>query len=297
MKRLLALIAFSLAVLSPTLAAADVPAKPADDAERKTLQRLKFLFDDGQRLAEQGRCKEALVKLREVVGIRSHPTSLIWLASCEDKLGDLLKARAAYKQALDDARAAKLDDDAQDATKALAEIETRIPRIAIESDLPGKQLLVELDTVRVTLRNGRLETNPGKHIVVIKAPGRLGYQTEIQLEVGEQKVVRAPLPPDPSAPVAGPPRVSARAIAVGSGGLALAAVGAVCMGVGISNGKSKGVAIGGGVALGVGVAVLGTGIGLGIRDARAVAGNAARSPFIAAAPLPGGAWLGGGAAF
>jgi hypothetical protein len=295
MKRLLAPLLFSLIVSAPAPAAAEGPAKPAADAERKTLQRLRLLFEEAQRLADAGRCKEALPKLREVVAIRSHPTSLLSLARCEDQLGDLLKARAACKQALDDARAGKLDDDAQDATKALAELEPRIPRILVEADLPAHLLRVELDTVSVTLRKGRLETNPGKHAVVVKAPGRMGYQTEVELAPGEEKVVRPLLPP---APLVGKGMVSRAALAVGGGGLGLVALGAIGLGVGAGKPSGKGLAAAGGVVLGTGVVAFGTGIGLGVHDLRAPAGSAAaRSPIIAAAPLPGGAWVGLGMAF
>src|SRR5262249_25993750 len=106
------------------------PAKAqAREPERKVAQRREALFKEGQKLVEQEQWREALDRFREVQRLRAHPRVLLWMAYCVEHLGQVLKARAIYAQALADAQEAKLADVEGDATRSLAEISAKIPHI------------------------------------------------------------------------------------------------------------------------------------------------------------------------
>jgi tetratricopeptide (TPR) repeat protein len=214
MKRLLAAAGVSLFVLSsPTLARADDPPPPPAAPKKagppaqpwKLKQQRQALFVEGQKLIEQGQPREALEKLLQVEELGPHPRVLLWIALAEEQLGHLLKARAIYTQAQANAREEKLADVEQDATKALDDIAPKIPHIAVHVTPPSETVIVTLDSVNVALVNGHLDVEPGKHVVLVSAPGRVSYHAEVELKAGEEKVVEASLPGDAPPPPPPPP--------------------------------------------------------------------------------------------
>ncbi|MEP7121358.1 MAG: hypothetical protein ABJE95_10630 [Byssovorax sp.] len=175
-----------------------------DEPEWKVKQRRLALFDEGKKLLDEGHPAEALAKFREVQKLRAHPRVLLLMALAEDQLGHLLKAKAIYAQAEADAREAKLEDVRQDATKALVELVPKIPRVAVHPT-PPTNVVVLIDQVRVTLDEGIVEVEAGKHTVVVSASERTSYFVEIDIHPGEEKIVEAVLPPLPPPPPSVPP--------------------------------------------------------------------------------------------
>jgi len=316
MKRLAASAVLLLIVSSSGLAAADEPKPPgqatqaprkvgADEADRKLKQQRQVLFDEGQKLIEQGQPKEALRKFHEVYRLRAHPRVLLWIALSEDQLGHLVQAKSLYEQAAADAHDTKQDDVEREATTSLAELSPRIPRIAITITPPGDADVL-IDAARGVLKGGRAGVNPGKHTVVVRAPGRKSFEAEVDIKAGEEKSLLAFLPPAsiepaPRASSAAPREsgVPVGAVVTGIAGGTFVLVGGIFVGMGYGAPsqvfKTAGAAflIGGGLALAGGIA---WGI-VGSKSARAApAVRSSRLPgvslAVSAAPLPGGAALG-----
>src|SRR5690242_8188421 len=121
MKSFLAAVCLAIVLVQPAIAVADDPYS-SEEPEWKIQQRRKVLFQEGQKLVDKEQWKEALDKFREVQRLKSHPRVMLWMALCEDRLGNMLKARAIYEQAQADAREGKLEDVDGDATKALSDL-------------------------------------------------------------------------------------------------------------------------------------------------------------------------------
>ena len=226
---LVALSSFApFTVAQPPPPAASGKTAGADEPEWKIKLRRQALFDEGQKLLEQGKPKEALAKFREVYGLRAHPRVLLWMALAEEQLGRLLKARAIYEQAKVDAREAKLDDVEQDAIKALGELTPKIPRLLVRVSSEA-WFSVQIDSATATLKNGRIELDPGKHMMVVTAPGQTSYSKEVTLRAGEEKTITAflnPAEPPPEKPWGGCAGCTTSSSGAGSsgGGLVLLAL-------------------------------------------------------------------------
>jgi hypothetical protein len=289
----------AVAFSSPLVASADQPKPPFEvpkEPEWKLQQHRKLLFDEGQKLVEQEKWREALDKFREVQRLRIHPRVMLWMALCEDHLGNLLKAHAIYAQALLDAHDTRLADVEEDATKALAALEPRIPRLVVRA-VPPLEVFVMIDSTRIRLENGRSLVDPGKHTVVVGAPGRKSFHTELLLKPGEEKILTAPLPaapsegPDLDPSESGPATGSMIFVVVGG---TAAATGAIFTGLGYGGDNDGFRAPGIGLLIGGGIA-LAAGIPWAVISARKAA--AKPSVSFSATPLPGGAAIGARGSF
>src|SRR5262249_49325398 len=152
--------------------------------------------------------------------------------------------RASYAQAQIDAREQKLEDVESDATKAFEELSAKIPRIAVRTG--RATATVQIDAVAIELKDGRAEVEPGKHTIVVTAPGRESFHEEGTGGVGEEKVVEAPWAaseredsPAPSpAPKPPAPSVPAGAVVLTVAGGGVAVAGGVLLGLGVRNGTA-----------------------------------------------------------
>ncbi len=137
-------------------------------------------------------------------------------------------------------------------------------------------------------------------MLVVIAPGRQSFHSQFILAIGEEKVVEASLPLSEVEPAPLPPstrRAPTEAIVLSVAGGVTATGG----GVTLAMGTWKKVAedrVGGAILLGVGGAVLVSGLVWTIFSVtRAPDATTSSAPAIALCPLPGGVWIGAGAAF
>jgi hypothetical protein len=157
----------------------------------------------GFELKKQGRFAEALPHLVESVHLDpSNPKALLNLADCEEQLHSLVAAQSHWVTARD--RAAEQSDDVirDEATRRLAALDARIPKLVVKL-APGAPSDTRVARDGVTLGAVSLGTalpaDPGKHTVDAHEPGFSGRTFEIVLEEGRQ----AELVVDPGAPEAG----------------------------------------------------------------------------------------------
>lgn len=214
-----------------TLAAparAQSAATPAPSVESHEQERTA-LYREGVALAEAGRWADALKKFQAVVAIRSAPAALVAMGAAQEKLGLLATARRTYSRAHDDARAIGDQALAEKSAGKYAEIQLRVPRIAIH--LAGKSardanVTVDGDRTEPSA-SGDVEVDPGEHRVVITAPGERPFEQRVQVAEGERKELSleaAPAPPPEPAKASGPPL---GVWVLGGAGIAAAAVGGI----------------------------------------------------------------------
>lgn len=178
---------------------------PADARE----QERTALYEEGMALANAGRWDQAVVRFRQVVAIRSAPPALFTLAQAEEHIGRLATAERAYASALRDARAAGNAKVTEEAAKALAAIEPRVPRIVVRVAAPAPpSASATMDGANVAL-DEPIWVDPGEHVIAVRAPDRRPFESRVVAKPGESSEVSARLEPaaiaQPAPPVVAPP--------------------------------------------------------------------------------------------
>lgn len=234
-----ALLATALCLTALPSAAQPAPGAPASAEEE---QRRTRLFKEGKAAAGAGQWAEAVARFRQVVAIRSAPKALIALGVAEEKLGHLVAAHAAYKQAREEAADHALTDDLKTANTALEAIRRRLPKLLLSPPEALSGARIEVDGAEARLENGVLPIDPGEHTLTATSSGKGTFRTTVSLKEGDQREVTVafsapaasssqdagPAPPDKGGATAPP----TGAIVLAGGGVVLAGVGAALFGIG-----------------------------------------------------------------
>lgn len=187
------LAAATLLMISPRQIRADAP--PADAAAGEAL------FREGRRLMKVGDLAGACAKFDESQRLDPAPGTLANLADCEEKLGRLASAWEHWRSTAD--RLPASDRRRATALARAAALEANLPRLMIEvaADQP-QGLTIHRDGVPLGLASlgEALPLDPGRHQIVVSAPGRRPLQYDVALAAGEQrKLVVAAGPSQPGA--------------------------------------------------------------------------------------------------
>ena len=173
------------------------------------------LFKQGRVLMEKGDYAGACPKFAESARLDAKVGTLLNLAECEDKLGQIAEARQHLQLAIDRARIDK-DDRLQLAIDKLAAIDARVPRltIAVAKTAPAGTTVqrdgVELEGASL---DNALPVDPGHHVVVAHATGYEDKTFTVDLKESEQQRIevapgaKLPEPLQPIA-VAAPPKIA-----------------------------------------------------------------------------------------
>jgi len=174
----------SLAILAALVASA-TPAF-AGDVLAETL------YQEGRRAAQAHDWNLACKKYRESQEREPAPGTLLNLADCEEKRGELMAALAHF-----DAAAALFQDDRAGFAKQRAvALESRLPKLTLRL-APNAPVgtTVERDGHAVEGASFGLPVplDPGEHSLVVKAPGRVDVKVAVQVREAESKeLVLAP---------------------------------------------------------------------------------------------------------
>jgi hypothetical protein len=206
------------------------------------------LFRQGREALDTGDYATACAKFDESMRLDAHVGTLISLATCEEKLGKLARARSRWQQAVDLARS--LGDRRESfAAENLAAIDPRVPRLTLKrgpkADL--RTLMVRRDDVEVGVGSfdAPLPVEIGQHTVTVSAAGFATSSTTVDLKEGESKEVvlepgaALPAPPveaqtpssttaviePPPGPPPGPSPMRPIAVVVGGAGVVALGVG------------------------------------------------------------------------
>jgi len=249
MRRSLAVALVVLAASTPSLARAQGTTDPA---------AAEALFKQARQLMAEGKYGEACPKLAESQRLDPGTGTLLNLATCYEKNGQIASAWAAYKSAATAAQNANEIDRAKLARSRAAALEAKLPTLTIvvpaAADRPDLTVTRDGEPVGRPAWGTPIPVDPGAHAVQASAPGRKTWQGQAQVDgAGAKASIEVPaLEPDatgaastaatpgpstgsttsPAQPAAEAPSTSSPGSTQRTIGLILGGVGIVGIGVG-----------------------------------------------------------------
>jgi hypothetical protein len=189
--------------LALTLALAVPSAARADEGD---VAQAQALFGDGRAAMEKGDYVNACAKFSKSLALVRRAGTLVNLAQCEEKQGQLRSAAQHWKEGIDllpagDERLAASKDRADDLAR-------RIPRLSAKLSGPapaGTRASVDGADVALADLTAGVPLDPGKHTVVLVVPGSPEQRLAVDLAEGQREVVALALfataPTKPDQPV------------------------------------------------------------------------------------------------
>jgi len=148
------------------------------------------LFRRGREDAEREKWAAACPKFAESQRLDPAPGTLLNLADCEEHTGRIASAYEHYKSAIE--TMAATDDRIPFAKQHMASIEKNVPHLTLLV-APGFPDGAEIRRDDVELRTASfgvaLPVDPGPHVILVTAPGRVGRKTVISLAPGEARTL------------------------------------------------------------------------------------------------------------
>lgn len=181
---------WSFLLASALLTTSTSPVWAQSDADRAAAQTL---FDDGQKLMEDGDTAAACEKFQASQELDPSTGTQLNLANCYEELGKTASAWINYKEVADtptvDERRRKF---ARDKAEALA---PKLIRLVIEVASPSPEMTITRGDVAVPKATWgtAIPVDPGSYELLVKAPGRLTWRDTIEV-VGEGETVTVEVP-------------------------------------------------------------------------------------------------------
>lgn len=219
------------------------------------------LYQDGRKAVEAKDWATACAKFRESYGREAAPGTLLNLANCEEMRGELAQAMNHFQAAAGSLRAG--DSRIAYANQRAVALARRVPKLTLVlQNSSAEGTTVERDGAKV--EGGTfgipVPVDPGEHVILVRAPGRLEVRSSVRLEEGESRTIElisgVPVPaeparakeeevvPPPVASVPPPIEPSPEPLAIDRGSSSVRTLGFVSLGVGVAG---IGLGIAGGV--------------------------------------------------
>jgi hypothetical protein len=152
------------------------------------------LFEEAQRLKAAGKTAEACAKYDEALHHnRNAVGTLLNVGLCNEEAGKYASAVKYYTQARDLAREHNLHEHRKAAEDKLAITAPLVAHLAIAfaEKAENMKLVIGDDAVPVD-KSDDIVLDPGRHHVVVTAPGRVPYETYVELEKSGAKALAVP---------------------------------------------------------------------------------------------------------
>jgi hypothetical protein len=198
-------VAIVLLFVARSVLAQSQEPQPSDAEKRQALS----LFEDARGLMQAGHAQDACPKLEE--SFRLYPASgtLLNLALCHEEIGKYASAYREFNESLSRAQREHRQDREEAAKAHLETVAPKVSRltvvVAAAAEVDG--LAVTLDDVELRKPSWGVPTivDPGNHVVVAKAPGRVTWTkvAEIGANADNQTIVVQPLEKGPGGPAGG----------------------------------------------------------------------------------------------
>jgi hypothetical protein len=167
----------------------------------------RTLAVDGLKLAQAGKCDEAIPKLDRAEKLHHSAIVLSRLGECEVSQGKLVEGtemlRKVLREALPPNPSPALSKAYEHAQTTLDSAKPKIAGLTISVSAPqGTELHLTVDgqAVASTLLDSELPADPGDHVVEANAPGFLKASARVTLSTADKKTVTLKLEVDPNAP-------------------------------------------------------------------------------------------------
>jgi hypothetical protein len=168
-------------------------------AERQTAREL---VREGDRLRDAGDLVNALRRYQGAHALMHVPTTGMAVADLEARLGLLVEARETAQEVLSSPIAAaepSVFASAREAAAGLASaLEARICSLKTSVQPSTAKFSVQIDHVVLpaAARDAPFRTNPGQHVVIVRAPGFVEQRRELTLREGASQQVYFELDPE-----------------------------------------------------------------------------------------------------
>jgi hypothetical protein len=170
---------------------------------------------DGLKLAQVGKCDEAIPKLERAEKLHHSAIVLSRLGECQVNLGRLVEGtemlRKVLREPLPASPSPALSKAYERAQTVLDSAKPKIAAITISLSVPvGAELRLTVDglVVASALVDSELPADPGEHLVEASAPGFLKASAKVSLAAADKKTITLRLEADPSAPAAVSPNLN-----------------------------------------------------------------------------------------
>lgn len=213
--------------------------------DEAALSEARSKFQRAIELKQAKNCGGALKLFREVGSVKMTPQVRYHIASCEERLGQLVTALGGYQLAL------ATGDDLppqfrEEVQQAIDDLEARIPRLVLERGHGADAATIRLDGVALGASSigTPMPLDPGPHAVQASAPGFEPFRETVTVEEGEIESLTIHLSDSSAAAKdAGEPSLASSAqtdepasfgalpYVLGGAGLAIAAAGGVFLGL------------------------------------------------------------------
>jgi len=194
----------------------------AEEDSATEIAAARTLAVDGLKLAQAGKCEEAIPKLERSEKLHHSSIVLSRLGECKVSEGKLVEGTEMLRKVLREPLPANPSPAQSKAyERAQIALDSAKPRIAgltvSIAAPPGAELKLTIDGVAVanTLVDSELPADPGDHLVEASAPGYLKASSRVTLGAADKKTISLKLEVDPNAPAPTPagPKPEAAAVA------------------------------------------------------------------------------------
>lgn len=182
-------------------AAAALPAA----AQTRDAAGAEVLYRAGRDAARRGDWETACAKLAESQRLDPAGGTLLNLADCEEHRGQLAHAWQHFVQA--QALLPKGDARATFAKTRAAAVDKRLPRLSIrlaDGAPPGAHVMRDDQDLGAPSLGVALPVDPGEHVVVARADGRIDGRAQVTLAEGETREITVAIGPATTATAASP---------------------------------------------------------------------------------------------
>jgi hypothetical protein len=171
-------------------------------ARAQTASAAEMLFEEGRRLMDAGDYAVGCAKLAESQRLDPAGGTLMNLAACHERAGKTATAWAEFNDALAQARRDGRQDRVAEATRRIAEIVPRLPRVSVfvgSPTLPGLEVRLDGTILGAPSWGTLIPVDPGEHELRAIASGCLPWSERTSIEGGTTKVLPVPvLQPKPA---------------------------------------------------------------------------------------------------
>ena len=154
------------------------------------------LFKQGVELMKRGDCPAAIAKFQSSLERQANPSTVMNLAVCHQRLGELAAAHGHYRQAGRLAEQHGVAEIERDAALAARDLENQLSRVIIR--VPARDDILDI----VVTHDGRrvppdrfgkvIYADPGIQRIVASAAGHRSFETRVQTGKGEEVTVEVP---------------------------------------------------------------------------------------------------------
>ncbi len=220
----------SALLVATALGGAPRAARAQQDASAADLSAARGLFFEGMKLADAGRCAEAVDRFERAARLHQAVTIFGRLGECQVELGKVVLGaenllRAVRERLPANAPPAFVAAQAR-AQRALDAAVPKIAKLKLSLKAPPAArpaITIDGEPLSTALLDTQRPTDPGPHVVEVSAPGFLKESARVALAEGDAQTLTITLRPDPNAATAASP---AKAPGAGPPGAVVPAPGA-----------------------------------------------------------------------